>query len=70
MAMAHLTTGHFLGVLVQLVDVCAEGLEVRDYELLAECLSQQHDVTLHTPGTTERVVTMMHHRTEPLTRQC
>ena len=47
---AHLPPRYLLGVVVELVDVRAEGLEVRDDELLAERLRQQHDVTLHTPG--------------------
>lgn len=47
-ALTHLPSGHVLGVFVELVDVGAEGLEVRDHKLLPEGLGEQHDVALDT----------------------
>lgn len=47
----HLPSWHALSVFVELVDVGAEGLEVRDDKLLPEGLSQQDDVALDTPET-------------------
>lgn len=50
LAATHLPSGQVLGVVVEVVDVGAEGLEVRDDKLLAEGLREQHDVALDTPG--------------------
>lgn len=50
----HLPSWHALSVFVELVDVGAEGLEVRDDKLLPEGLSQQDDVALDTPETVDR----------------
>lgn len=50
----HLPSWHALSVFVEIVDVGAEGLEVRDDKLLPEGLSQQDDVALDTPETGER----------------
>lgn len=38
-----------LGVVIEIVDVGAEGLEVRDDKLLPEGLGEQHNVALDTP---------------------
>lgn len=44
-----LAPGQVLGVVIEIVDVGAEGLEVRDDKLLPEGLGEQHDVALDTP---------------------
>lgn len=44
-----LPPGQVLGVVIEIVDVGAEGLEVRDDKLLPEGLGEQHDVALDTP---------------------
>lgn len=38
-----------LGIVIEIVDVGAEGLEIRDDKLLPEGLGEQHDVALDTP---------------------
>lgn len=48
-----LPSGQVLGVVVEVVDVGAEGLEVRDDKLLTEGLREQHNVALDAPGVGE-----------------
>lgn len=45
----HLPSSEFFGILIELIDMGAEGLEVWDDELLAEGLSEQDNVALDTP---------------------
>lgn len=45
----HLTFREIFGTLIQLINQGGERLEVGDDELLAEGLSEQHDVALDTP---------------------
>lgn len=47
-ACTHLPSGQVFGVVVQVVNVGAEGLEVRHDELLPEGLCEQDDVALDT----------------------
>lgn len=45
----HLSSREIFGTLIQLINMGGERLEVWDDELLAEGLSEQHNVALDTP---------------------
>lgn len=45
---AHLPSGHVLCIVVQIANVAAKRLEVRDDKFLTKGLSEQHNVALHT----------------------
>lgn len=44
----HLTSRQFYGIVIEVIDVGAEGLEVWDNKLLPEGLGEQNDVALNT----------------------
>ena len=52
-ALTHLPSGQVFGVFVEVINVGAEGLEVRDDKLLPEGLGEQNDVALNTSKTEE-----------------
>lgn len=51
MAVTHLTSRQVFGIFIEVINVGAERLEVRDDKLLPEGLGEQNDVALDTPGT-------------------
>lgn len=44
----HLTSRQFFGIVIEVINVGAKGLEVRDNKLLPEGLGEQNDVALNT----------------------
>lgn len=53
-ALTHLPSRHVFGVVIEVIDVGAEGLEVWDDKLLPEGLGEQNDVALDTSKTGDK----------------